>query len=311
MAPVADKHGFVILGFPRSGTTLLSRLLDAHPLISSPPETYLNRAAARFLSEQTAVEDPPIGVLPALAFLGFDEEAVMAPLRAMIFDFHARIAGDKPLWVEKTAVDIFHLETLEPLLAGHVRFICLVRNPLDVIPANIDLMRSMTAPLDELREAFGDAASPYDGLARAWLERNAALDAFAARHAAACHRLRYEDLLADPAGELLRLFRFMRVEGDPHRVLATAFQGKPRVGLGDFRINDVTGLRPLDPDAWRRRLPPRAASRIVPMLAEAMRAHGYPVVRAGRPPTRAEAVRGWALFNYGRGSGMFGKTGQG
>ena len=46
----------VLLGFPRSGTTLLSRLLDAHPEISCPPETHLLSAASRFLSEQTEVE---------------------------------------------------------------------------------------------------------------------------------------------------------------------------------------------------------------------------------------------------------------
>ncbi|MFN3287835.1 MAG: sulfotransferase [Sphingomonadaceae bacterium] len=41
MVGAAPRRGFAIFGFPRSGTTLLSRLLDAHPQVSSPPETYL------------------------------------------------------------------------------------------------------------------------------------------------------------------------------------------------------------------------------------------------------------------------------
>ncbi|MCA9663328.1 MAG: sulfotransferase, partial [Myxococcales bacterium] len=32
--------GIIVLGAPRSGTTLLRRLLDAHPNIACPPETY-------------------------------------------------------------------------------------------------------------------------------------------------------------------------------------------------------------------------------------------------------------------------------
>ena len=87
MTGAADRH--LILGFPRSGTTLLSRLIDAHPEISSPPETFMFSSAARFLAEQSAVEGPPIGVLSGLAFAGFEPEEVMGPLRAMLFGWHA------------------------------------------------------------------------------------------------------------------------------------------------------------------------------------------------------------------------------
>src|SRR5262245_115225 len=128
--PAASRR-FLILGFPRSGTTLLSQLLDAHPDISCPPETNLFSAAGRFLAEQTAVEGPPIGVLTGLGFVDIPPEDVFEPLRRMLFGFHERIAGDAPMWVEKTATDIFHIEELEPLLVGHARFIVLVRHPLD------------------------------------------------------------------------------------------------------------------------------------------------------------------------------------
>jgi protein-tyrosine sulfotransferase len=70
----------LILGFPRSGTTLLARLLDAHPQVSCPPETYLFASAARFLHEQSRVEGPPIGVLAGLVFLGIPAEDVAVPL---------------------------------------------------------------------------------------------------------------------------------------------------------------------------------------------------------------------------------------
>ena len=59
--PDETLRPLVILGFPRSGTTLLARLLDGHPDISAPPETGLLSAAGRFLAELTEVEGPPLG----------------------------------------------------------------------------------------------------------------------------------------------------------------------------------------------------------------------------------------------------------
>ncbi|MFN3287541.1 MAG: hypothetical protein ACK40H_03765, partial [Sphingomonadaceae bacterium] len=56
------------------------------------------------------------------------------------------------------------------------------------------------------------------------------------------------------------------------------------------------------------RLPPVAASRIVPMLAPAMQAHGYAVPRVARTPTREEAIRRYAIANFGQASGLLSST---
>lgn len=281
----------LILGFPRSGTTLLARLLAAHPDVSCPPETYLFTAAARFLAEQTAVEGPPIGVLTGLGFRDIAPEEVMGPLREMVFAFHDRIADGRPVRVEKTAVDIFHLETLEPFLVGHVRFICVTRNPLDVIASNVDLAGVMGAELSDLWEAARGVNGPHLGIAQAWAERQAALDAFIKRNPEACHALRYEDLIAAPAETLGALFAFLGIQSDPEAVIAGAFDGQGQVGLGDFRIHETAGLRPPDPNGWRKRLPHAAAARLLPVVAPLMENHGYKVPRLPTPPDRETAIR--------------------
>lgn len=282
----------VILGFPRSGTTLLARLLDAHPMISCPPETHLMAAAARFLAEQTAVEGPPIGVLSGLNFLGHSAEDVMGPLRRMVFDHHRKLMGDAVVWVEKTGIDIFHLETLEPFLNGHVRFIALVRNPLDVIASNLDLATAMGAQLSDLAALTRSSEDPFKGLAQAWIDRTAALDALIARQGAACFSLRYEDLTADPARTLTALLDWIGVApSDGAALAADALQKLPRYGLGDFQINKTLAIRPPAPNGWRQRLPRAAAGRIVPQLADAMAAHGYAVPKVPRLPSREDAVR--------------------
>jgi hypothetical protein len=285
----------IVLGFPRSGTTLLARLLDGHPQISAPPETGLFSAAGRFLQEQSLVEGPPIGVLTGLSFAGIPPDAALAGLRAMLFGFHDRIAAGRPVWVEKTATDIFHLETLEPLLAGHVRFLCLVRNPLDVVASNVDLARTMGARLAELYAATAGINAEHDGIARAWIERQAALDAFAARHPGDCLSLRYEDLLAAPEAALSGILAFLGLAGDPAAMIAAAFSGNSRIGLGDFRIDGTKGLNPPVENGWRKRLPPAALARIVPQLAPLMERHGYKVPKVPAPLSREVAIRQFEL----------------
>lgn len=292
----ADKDKrYVLVGFPRSGTTLLARLLDAHAQVSCPPETHLMTAAARFLSEQSHVEGPPIGVLSAVNFLGVEADEVMGPLRELVFGMHSRFADGKPVWVEKTGVDIFHLEALESFLAGHVRFILLTRNPLDVVASNMDLAAAMGAPLTDLWEAVRDSNEPHEGIARAWLERDAALTAFAERNGADCHRLRYEDLAETPDATLSSLLEFMGVDADGSALVAAAREATPRFGLGDFRVNESLDIRPPQPNGWRKRLPRMAAARMIPMLAPAMEAHGYKVPKPARIPSREDAVRQYQM----------------
>ena len=282
----------VILGFPRSGTTLLARLLDAHSQISCPPETHLMAAAARFLSEQTAVEGPPIGVLSGLAFLGLDAEQVMTPLRDLVFGLERKVAGEKPVWIEKTGVDIFHLEILEELLSGHARFIVLVRHPLDVIASNLDLAEAMGAPLADLARLTRSYDDPFEGMARAWIDRASALNGLIARQGADVYRLSYEELTANPAAVLDGLLGWIGVRPADGTALAeTALAQGPRVGLGDFRINATVGIRLPEKNGWRKRLPRAATSRIVPILADAMVEQGYAVPKVPKLPDREDAVR--------------------
>jgi hypothetical protein len=286
---------FMILGYPRSGTTLLSRLLDAHPEVSCPPETHLFTAAARFLTEQSNVEGPPIGVLAGLNFLGIESEDVLRPLRQMCFDFHDRISNGAPVWVEKTGVDVFHIDALRLLLEGHVRFILLWRNPMDVIASNISLAETMGAPLADVWQDTRDSNCPFEGLAQSWVDRSQDMRRLQESLGADCHALKYEDLTENPIGTMADLLNFMGVADDAGTVIAEAFDREPRFGLGDFRIDATSGIRPSDPKAWRTRLPRMAAGRVVKIVADEMAALGYAVPKTPRRPSREDAVRQFTI----------------
>ncbi len=293
--PGGSAGRIVVLGFPRSGTTLLTRLLDAHPEISAPPETGQFSAAGRFLAELSAVEGPAYGVLTGLAFAGVPPEEVYAALRGMIFGFHERIAAGRKVWVEKTGTDVFHLETLEPMLAGHVRFISILRNPLDVVASNVDLARRMGARLPEVFALTRGINAEYDAFAQAWVNRQTVLDDFAARHADDCLNLRYEDLVGDPQRVLGEILGFAGLAGTPETMIAEAFSDQARIGLGDFRIDETTGLRPPVADGWRKRIPREALARIVPVLAPLMERHGYKIPKVPAAQDRAGVIRQFEL----------------
>ena len=100
-----ERSGTLVVGHPRSGTTLLRRLLDAHPDIAAPPELHLFGACARFLRSERNAAGLDIGVLSGLAFAGFPDDEVLSALRAFAFGFLDDYAArhGKRRWVEKTA----------------------------------------------------------------------------------------------------------------------------------------------------------------------------------------------------------------
>ncbi len=287
--PACNK--FIVLGFPRSGTTLLRRLLDAHPAISCPPETGLVSACGRFLQTSPTVDGLSVGVIPGLAFSGVAEDDVLNHLRTMMFDIHARIAGDKPVWVEKSGFDIFYLDAIERLFASHCKFICLIRHPLDVIASVKDLCDGMDQILPELHRYVRQHASVFDAFAEAWLDCTVALDAFRQRHAERCFFYRYEDMVQDPRAVLTKLLDFMGVEDHAEALLTAAFKAETKVGLGDWRTYETRGVTADSLERWRTKLPASTVSRVVPVLSETMLAHGYELPKTKSVPDLKKAVR--------------------
>lgn len=112
--PKSDD-GIVVLGAPRSDTTLLRRILNAHPRIASPGEKCILSACARLLHSETVADGLDFGVISGLSFAGY-----------------AKKQG-KQRWAEKTAVDIFHLDETESLCADKVKYTCVARHGLDVV----------------------------------------------------------------------------------------------------------------------------------------------------------------------------------
>lgn len=290
----SGSRGVVILGAPRSGTTLLRRLLDAHPALACPPETYLLSAASRFLHEDTFAAGLPIGVVSGLGYAGFPEHEVLARVREFVFGFlddHAAKQG-KSRWVEKTAFDAFHVRNIRRLCQGQVRFLCIHRHGLDVVCSMSDLVDKTGGYVAELHERIKRYPEPLEALARAWLDASRDLHALAAEDEFAME-LRYEDLVADPEKVLREVLEFI---GEPwdDTLIGRALDSDGSVGFGDWKTYGRGAIDASSVERWKS-LPTPAIRRLGELCNEQLQTLGYDPV----PTSEADADEARRRYELG------------
>lgn len=288
------RPGIVVLGAPRSGTTLLRRLLDAHPNIASPPETYLLSAAARFLHRDKFAAGLEIGVLSGLAFAGFEEAEVLERLRHFVFGFleeHAARSG-KPRWAEKTAFDAFHVPQIRALCSGHVRFVCVSRHGLDAAASLAELVDKTGGYVEELHPYVRRHREPLVGLAHAWVDAASAVADVAEGEADAIS-VRYEALVEDPATTLRALFEAL---DEPHddalvgEVLVTALGQEGKLGFGDWKTYAKGAIDRSSVERWRS-LPRPVQAQLAEICNPTLTRLGYAPVDAASPDQDAATAR--------------------
>jgi len=288
-------QGIVVLGCPRSGTTLLRRLLDAHPNIACPGETCVLSGAARFLRSEVVSDGLEFGVLNGLAFAGFEPQQILDKLREFTFSFHrdyARTQGKKR-WAEKTAVDVFYLSKIEELCADHVQYICVIRHGLDVACSIREFSDRGHTYLTELHEYVKKYPRPLEAFAHAWVDATKSILDFQARHSENSLIVNYEALISDPNVEGSRLFKFLGEEW--HEDLPKQAMGKSgSLGLGDWKAHSATSIDKGSVDRWRS-LPPGVITRLAEICNSTLERCGYEPIRLQPKQDQAEARRRYSL----------------
>lgn len=276
MSDEVTRPGIVIVGPPRSGTTLLRRLLDAHPDIASPPETYLLSAAARFLHDDRFAAGLQIGVLSGLAFAGFEESEVLDRLRRFVFGFFEEHAArsNKRRWAEKTAFDAFHLPAIRKLCEGHVQFVCIQRHGLDATASLKELVDKTGGYVDELRPYLQAHPEPLRALAHAWVDAaNAVADVADAGGIA----VKYESLVDDPAavvGELLAALGERADADTVDEVLTRALSEEGKLGFGDWKTYGRAKIDATSIGRWQS-LPPPVQDQLAAICNPTLQRLGY------------------------------------
>lgn len=290
-----SKPGIVIVGAPRSGTTLLRRLLDAHPSIASPPETYLLSAAARFLHDDRFAAGLEIGVLSGLAFAGFPEQEVLDRLRGFVFAFldeHAA-RSNKPRWAEKTAFDAFHLPAIRRLGQGHVRFVCIHRHGLDATASLGELVDKTGGYVDELHPYLRRHPEPLVALAHAWVDAASAVADLVDDDPDAVS-LSYEALVARPDEVLADLLTRLDEPSDDATVsglVARALGDEGKLGFGDWKTYARAKIDASSVGRWKSLQPP-VQTRLAQICNQTLVRLGYePVALDGAEEDPATARR--------------------
>lgn len=277
-----DNQGIIILGCPRSGTTLLRRLMDAHPDLCCPGETFLFRACSGFLDSDIISHGFEYGAVGALEGLGFDKTDTIGRLHDFATGFYKDLAhkAGKKHWVAKTAVDSFYMPTIETLFAGRAKFIAITRHGLDVVCSMEEFVHDLQSYIRELHSYLIDTPQPLEAFAHAWADVTTDILDFVQRYPQDCHRLKYEDLTANPDAEMKKITDFLGIAPAPME--AASVLGKKKVdGIGDWKSYQKTKVETASVARWQQQLPAPALDRLAPIVNETLVAAGYPAVNSG------------------------------
>jgi len=217
----SSQRHIVLGGAPRSGTTLLRRLLDRHPELRAGPETKLFVPAAFNLAWLAEAYSIPVAELEEMR-----RDAVSQA--AFIDAFALRVTGasGKTRWAEKTPQNIRHLDWI----LEHFPECSVVH----VLRDGRDVVCSMREHPD-WRWVDGAwqkvlVTRPLEWYARRWLDDTAA--GLARRDDPRYVEVRYEELVGDPVATLRRLCQSLAVV--PQAAwLDTLTAGEPGYGAGE------------------------------------------------------------------------------
>jgi hypothetical protein len=223
---VEDKVLFVI-GPPRSGSTLLARMIGAHSLIYGRPEPHLLTPLAHLGYYAKVDKAPYDAVLAAeatreyVADLPHGEQDYIDACRAYCDTLYLRMLATKPdkqLLLDKTPAYALVLDFISRIYPT-AKYVVLTRHPLAVFSSYAESFFNSDYAAAQAYNPLLDRYVP--ALARFLRERRVPL-----------YHVVYEQLVADPERMLGEIFSFIGVPNEPQAV--EYGKQEPTVqGLGD------------------------------------------------------------------------------
>lgn len=196
--PFAGRPPVFLVGFPRSGTTLLDQILDSHPALATMEE----KPALDVVRHR--IETRPEGYPEAMARLSAND---IVELRALYLAEVGRYLGDLE---GRTPVDKMPLNAVDAgliyRLFPQAPILLALRHPCDVVLSGFMQAMKPNAAMVLLDE-LGSTAHFYADVMGMWLQYQNVLPL-------RLLAVRYEDLVQDFSGEVRRILAFLGLPWD-------------------------------------------------------------------------------------------------
>ncbi len=289
---IHDKPVFIVSA-PRSGSTLLRLILNAHPRLAVPPPDWLFdlvypylysygdlRQPAHLLAlAEDMLATPTVGkwpIKPAAADLvAAAVEPTFAGLYAALHREYAKTEG-KSRWGEKTPRNSFWMDEIHALYPA-AQFIHIVRDGRDQA---IDISDSLLWPY-----------AVYSG-AYLWQRYVLSVRDFARElPAGAFLEIRYEDLCAAPEPTIRKLCGFIG-EAFDQRMLAP--QDTPSARAWSEHPLHAKTARPISTqycEMYRTRLPASDVAALDALIGPTLELFGYPAAGRSQPVAARQAAK--------------------
>ena len=249
-----DKWLFLV-GCFNSGTTILRRLLESHPEISS-----FSREGAKLTDAFPDLEE---GGWPRMMYVNrhlwaLPEEGAPQRVREAQKDWSIWFDPQASVFLEKSIDHATRMDWLDRHF-DNCYFLAITRNGYCV---NEGIMRR-ARPWGPAQEEVGERYPP-ELCAEQWVHFDRTI-AESLTRVARGHSLRYEDLMSDPLGELASIFAFLGLEQPSMTWNAPVLTiAEDRHELLDQNSASLARLEAKDREAMR------------PIMAETLARHGYP-----------------------------------
>jgi Flp pilus assembly protein TadD len=200
--PESDERPIFITGMPRSGTTLVERIISSHPQVRALGEL----SDFAILLKRHLKTPGPLVLEPAILQAAAQADDLSAVGLAYL-ERTSQLAGDTPRFIDKMPFNAFLVPVILRALPG-ARVICLRRSPFDVLFANYRQLFATGFSYYSYAYDFADAAHFVAGFERMAQAFEGALppERFLA--------VRYEDVVTDQRGQTERLLAFCGLPWD-------------------------------------------------------------------------------------------------
>lgn len=275
-----------VSGSPKSGTTWLQKILDAHPAIACAGEGHFVERIVNPMVRLLRDYNAKLKQVDERVFQGeapyqpLGEGEIVRIVRGMVIKLMLRQQPAESIaWLgDKTPRYTENLKELR-ILFPSARFVHIVRDPRDVAVSRLfhakraGYQDALTAGSDTYYEMIGNAAS-------SWAQHNGNVEKFAEANVAnakALHQIRYEALLMDFDGVAAEVFTFLEIDSGP-AVVATikdATDFERLSGRKQGEEDPASFFRKGIAGDWEGRLDARALEIIASHCGGAMRTLGY------------------------------------